>query len=105
MMTYCVLVSTPDGMSVGARALLDSVSSASFISRCLAQTLRLPRHSQSVSLTGMAGITHHFFNQSVTSFNISHLRAPQTKLGLTAIIVPKVTRDLSLSPVSLKTEC
>ena len=89
MMTCRVLVSTPDGLSVEARALLDCASSASFISGRLAQTLRLPRHSQSASITGMAGLTHHSSSQSVTSFNIFSLKALITKLGETAIIVPK----------------
>ena len=90
MMTCRVLVSTPDGVSVEARALLDNASSASFVSERLAQTLRLPRHSQSASITGVAGITHHSSSQSITNFSISPLKAPQAKLGATAIIVSKV---------------
>ena len=99
MMTCRVLVSTPDGMSIEARALLDNASSASFVSQRLARTLRLPCHSQSISITSVAGITHHSSRQSITSFSISFLKAPQTKLGVTAIIVPKVTHDLPFSPI------
>ena len=79
-------------------------SSASFVSERLAQTLRLPRHSQSASITGVAGITHYSSSQSITNFSISPLKASQTKLGVTAIIVPEVTRDLPFFPISLKAE-
>ena len=100
MMTCRVLVSAPDGTRAEARAF----DNASFLSERLSQTLRLPRCKQSVSMTGVAGITHHSSNQSVTSFSVSPVKNPLTKLGVTAIIVPKVTSDLPFSPISLKRE-
>jgi hypothetical protein len=57
-MTCRVLVLAPDGLSVEARILLDSASSPSFASERLAQTLRLPRSTQSFKISGIAGISH-----------------------------------------------
>ena len=39
LMTCCVLVYAPDGTHIGARALLDNASSASFVSEQLVQTI------------------------------------------------------------------
>ena len=50
MMTSVVLVQAPDGSTVKARALLDSASSASFISERLVKGLSLPRLHQNTTL-------------------------------------------------------
>ena len=102
MMTCRVLVSAPDGTCVQARALLDNASSASFVSERLSQTLRLPHSKQRASISGVAGISQGSTNQSVTSFAVSPVNNPLIKLDVTAIIVPKVTRDLPFSPIPLK---
>ena len=81
-MTCRILIEAPDGSSVEARALLDSASTASFVSERLAQSLRLPRSTQ-----------HN------ANFKVSSLHPPSKKLDVTAIIVPHVTCDLPLHPV------
>ena len=53
-----MLVDVPDGTSVEARALLDYASSAAFISECLTQSLFLPRSSQNLRISGVAGLSH-----------------------------------------------
>ena len=53
LMTCQVLVETHQG-TVKARALLDSASSASFVSEKLAQTLRFRRLPQSAKICGVA---------------------------------------------------
>ena len=58
LMTCLVRVKSPDGASAVARALLDSASSATFISERLAQGLRLPRTKRDVVISGIAGLTH-----------------------------------------------
>ena len=58
LMTCRVLVDAPDGSTVEAGALLDSASSASFVSERLAQTLCLPRSHQSTKVSGIAGLSH-----------------------------------------------
>ena len=56
LMTCRVLVNAPDGSPIQARAILDSASSASFISDHMAQILCLPRSRQNTKITGVAGL-------------------------------------------------
>ena len=55
----CVLVDAPDGSSVKARAILDSVLSASIVSEHLSQSLRLPQFQLVVQTSGIAGLSHN----------------------------------------------
>ena len=93
------MVSTPDGSSVEARALLDNASSASFVSERLVQSLSLPCVRQSVRVTGIGGLSHSNPIQYISSFTISAVRSCSRKLEITAIVVPKVTCDLPVHPV------
>ena len=52
LMTCRVLVAAPNGSLVEVRALLDSASSASFVSERLTQSLGLPRVHQNVRVLG-----------------------------------------------------
>ena len=99
LMTCRILVSAPDGTSVEARALLDNASSASFVSERLAQSLRLPRVNQAITVSGIVGLKYKVSAQSVASFQISPTRSSEKTFGISAIVVPKVTCDLPLSPV------
>ena len=99
LMTCRVLVTAPNGTSVEARALLDNASSASFVSERLAQNLRLPRSNQNITVSGIAGLQHKTPIQSVTRFEVSPVALSGKNIGVTAIIVPRVTCDLPLSPV------
>ena len=104
LMTCCVLVDAPDGSFVEARALLDCASSASFISERLAQSLCLPRSSQSIRISGVAGLSHGSPSQSIANFTISAVRASRKKVDVIAIVVPRVTCDLPLHPVPFDME-
>ena len=55
LMTCHVLVSAPDGSSVEARVILDSASSASFVSECLAQSFSLSCSNQSARFEILLG--------------------------------------------------
>ena len=99
LMTCHVLVDAPDGSAVEARAILDSASSASFISECLAQTLCLPRSHQSTKISVIAGLSHSSPLWSIASVKVSPIRSPCKKMEVSAIVVPRVTRDLPLHPV------
>ena len=57
LMTCQIQVYAPDGSSIEARALLDSASSASFVSEQLAQCLRLPCLHQGAKVMSIAGLT------------------------------------------------
>ena len=100
LMTCHVLVSAPDGSSIEARAILDSASSASFISERLAQSLCLPRSNRNARILGIAGISHKSPIQSVATFDISAVRSSSKKIGVTVVVVPRVTCDLPLHPIS-----
>ena len=99
LMTCNVLVSSPDGTSLQARALLDSASSTSFISERLAHCLHLPRSSQNAQISGVAGLTRNSSIQSITNFGVRSTYSPSRKIDVIAVVVPRVTCDLPLHPV------
>ena len=103
-MTCHVLVDAPDGGSVKARALLDSASSASFMSERLSQNLSFSRSHQDTRISGVTGLSHKSPLHSVSSFSISPVLNSTKKFNVTAVIVPRVTCDLPLNPVSFDTE-
>ena len=98
LMTCRILVETPDGSTVRARALLDSASSASFVSERLVKGLCLPRFHQNTTISGVAGLTRNSL-QAITNLTISSTQAGR-KFNLTAIVVPRVTCDLPVHPVA-----
>jgi len=104
LMTCQLLVNAPDGSCVRARGLLDSDSSASFISERLAQSLRLPRSTKNVRISGIAGISHGSPLHSIATFTISPVLSPKEKLQISAIVVPRVTCDLPVQPVHLNSK-
>jgi hypothetical protein len=99
LMTCRVSVIAPDGSSVEARALLDNASSASFVSERLVQCLSLPRFNQHVRVSGIGGVSQRAPIQSISSFQISPVGPNKRKIGIAAVVVPKVTCDLPLAPV------
>lgn len=99
LMTCRILVFAADGTSVEARALLDNGSSSSFISESLAQTLKLPRSRHQVRVSGIADSTTGSSTRMVAHFRISSAYSNARKIDLTAIILPKVTCDLPVSPI------
>lgn len=100
LMTCRVLVESGDGSLMEARAILDSGSSASFVSERLTQCLRLPRFSQNTRITGVAGFVCNSA-QHVTTFQVSSVHHPTKKFDVTAVVVPHVTSDLPLQPVPI----
>ena len=98
-MTCRVLVDAPDGSSIEARAILDSASSASFISEGLTRTLCLTRSHQNTRISGVAGLSRNSPLQSVANFRISPTRCPTKKFNVSAVVVPRVTCDLPQQPV------
>ena len=92
---------SPDGSHVIARALLDSASSASFVSERLAQTLGLPRTKRDV-ISGIAGLTHQSRTHSFTTFEVSPVSLSTKVLSVTAAIVPQVTCELPPHPIPFK---
>ena len=100
LMTCRVRVKAPSGLSTEARGLLDTASLTSFISERLAQHLRLPHTQQTAQISGVAGISHKSLSQSVAYFSVLSSHRQTKEIPVSAIVVPKVTCDLPLSPVS-----
>ena len=95
-----VLVDAPEGSSIKARAILDSASSASFVSERLSQSLRVPCSQQGVQISGISGLSHNSPHQAVASLIISAVRSSSKKFNVTAVVVPRVTCDLPLHLIS-----
>ena len=104
LMTCRVLATGPDGSSIECRALLDSASSASFVSERLARGLRLQRSHRSARIHGVAGLLHESHIQSFTNLTISPLQDHHKEIQLSAAIVPRVTCDLPSQRVTFKSE-
>ena len=104
LMTCRILVTHPDsnGPPIEARAILDSASSASFISERLARCLCLPRSRQSTAITGVAGLSQRSHTSSVTCFSVSGVRSPHQVVKVTAVVVPRVTCDLPIHPIKFE---
>ena len=100
-MTCRLRVESPKGFSIEARGILDSASSASFVSERLTQTLRLKRSNCNAKISGIAGISHPSSTQSIASFIIAPIHSPNKKMNLSAIVVPHVTCDLPVVPIPL----
>ena len=81
-----VQVKAPDGPFMKARALLDSASSASFVSERLAQALNLPRSSQTVLISGVAGLVRSSPIQSLASLKIATTCPPWSSGQVVAIL-------------------
>ena len=103
LMTCQISVTSPAGLTIEARALLDAGSSISFISDRLSRTLQLRHCPQSVTISGIAGITHSRSNHAVTSFHVSPLQQSNKQFSVSAIVVPQVTCKLPTCPTSADT--
>ena len=102
-MTCRVIVSTPNGIYLQARAILDSASFASFISERLARSLHLPFTRCVTSITGIAGLTCGSTTHSVTTFSVFAVSSLSNQITITAVVIPKVTCDLPVpcdNPIS-----
>ena len=99
LMTSQVIVSSPSGTAVQARALLDTGSAASFISERLVTSLTLPRARQTIRISEIAGSTLSSQAHSAVNFSVSSIQQPDQKIDLTAVVLPKLTHDLPVSPV------
>ena len=104
LMTCQVSVRDSHGVATKCRALLDSASSASFVSERLAQRLHLPRSRHKAKIVGIAGLHHESTSQTVTRLVISPVHDHNREIPLTAVIMPRVTCDLPLQTTPFKPE-
>ena len=101
LMTCQVMIIPPHGSPLKVRALLDSGSSASFVSERLVQALRLVRTRQKISVSGIGGISPATSVQSVANIKISPVTSNGKAIEVTALILPRVVRDLPTCPVPI----
>ncbi len=94
LMTCQVLLTSPNGSSTKARALLDSASSASFVSERMSKLLHLPRSPYLAKISGIAGVSPGSSCRHATSFTVSSLHDPSRQLDVSALIIPRVTCDI-----------
>ena len=100
LMTFWVLVHAPNGSVMKDRALLDSASSALFISERLTHLMEFPRTHQNFKISGVAGLSHATPSHSIVQFAVSPVNSPADKAQVSAIVVPRVTCDLPVKPVT-----
>ena len=98
-MTCQVMVESPNGSFMKIRALLDSGSSASFISERVVQSLRLQRIKQGVSVSGIGGSPLEMKINTVTTFKLHPVVGKKGSIDVTALVVPRVTSDLPTTSI------
>lgn len=103
LMTCCILIDDPDGSSVKAQCILDSASSASFVSDCLVQTLFLPQSHQGAKISGVTDLTNESHLQSIANFRISAVGSSTKKVDVAAVVFPRITFDLPLHSIPFDT--
>ena len=104
LMTCRVRVRGPCGSSLECRALLDSASSASFVSERLAQSLQLPRSRHCARVMGIAGISRESSSQALTKIAVSPINELTREIHLTAVIMPRITCNLPQCSIPFKHE-
>ena len=98
MMICWVLVHSPNGSAMKVRALLDSASSASFVSERLTHLLEFLHVHQDVRISGVAGLSHRSPSHSVVQFSVSPLSSPIEQTRISAVVVQRVMCDLPVQP-------
>ncbi|XP_058802015.1 uncharacterized protein LOC131670431 [Phymastichus coffea] len=91
--TALVKVASPDGREVGARALLDQGSEATFVSESLVQLLGLSRDRVHTNLTGVGGCAAGLV-KSATRFTLRSRSDASFQKQVNAFILPRLTSDL-----------
>lgn len=76
------------------RALLDSGSSASFVTERVAQLLRLNRSKQNISVSSVGDQLSQNLVCSTTTLKVSPMTSRNDSIDIIALIFPRVTCDL-----------
>ena len=94
LMICKVQVKTANGHTTTAIALFDSASSVSFISKQLAQHLRLLHKRKTQINTGIGGTTPQWGNKSFAHFRTPRTNSKAKTIDVEAVVLPKDTDDL-----------
>ena len=101
-MTCQVKVTAPDGSIMQTRALLDCAALTSLITKRLVQHLQLPCCHSNFKINGVAGTDVR--PRGTVSFKVAGVRSGGRQIEVEASVLPKVTADLPMLPVSLVTK-
>ena len=99
LITCKVKVTTANGSSTIARALIEPGSSTSFVHARIAQLLRLPRSKKNVMVEGVGGTSTP--TRGSVWFQVSGIEDGAEKIGVEAYVLMKITKDLPLHPIPL----
>ena len=94
-MTSQVILESPEGKKLLARALLDPGASISLVTKRVVQSLQLKKDSHKLTITGAQGVSTGNSSHSAT-FTVRAVQSSRQSLTLMAAVVPKVTCDLPL---------
>ena len=72
------------------------------MSERLVQALSLPRFNEQVRVSGIGGISQRTPTQSIANFQIASVGIRKRRMGVTAVIVPRVASDLPLTHVPFR---
>ena len=97
-----VRVTSPDGHTTKARALLDSASSASFITKRLVQ--HLPHRHHDMKISGIEGPSTKSPSRGMVDFKITRLGSERKTLNVEALVLPKITSVLPSHPIPFSCE-
>ena len=100
LMTCQLCITTTHGYVARARALLHSASSSSFITKRLAQQLRLPHMQCTSQISGIGGINTHLNSWGIMHFNIINLHKKH-HMTMKTIVLPKITIEFSVHHILL----
>ena len=93
-----VRVTSPDGHTTRARALLNSTSSAS-IMECLVQHLHLPCSHHAMKISGIEGASTKSPSWGMVDFKITSLGSEGKTLDVEGLVWPKIMSVLPSHPV------
>ena len=99
LMMCQVRVKSPDGHTTKARALLDSASSASFITKCLAQHLHLLCCHHNMTISDIKGASMKSPSWGMVDFKITCLDSKANTLDVEALVLPKIMSVLPSHPI------
>ena len=101
MMTAEVLLRGLNGHQMIAPVLLDPTSTASFVTERVAQQLMMRGQKQEISINGIGGTRCPVQSSTLVEINLSSTQHASCLSNVQAIVLPSLTRYLSLKTLSM----
>ena len=97
MMTAEVDVSSPSGQQMTVRALLDPASTASFVTKRLAQHLKLKRSKNEIAINGIGRSQYPTLSNSIVNIDLKSTQSSSTLSNVEAIVLPSLIQCLPIT--------